>query len=833
MGGADQMISQFFKWLFGIGSASWMEQGRWRLDWLAAPRGETALLVGLALIAVVAGLVMLYRWEAGHVSAMRRRALIVLRLTVIACIVLILFEPVIVVTTQEEVPSHQIVLLDNSQSMGLRDTWKDTDEAAAAAGKLQLAAGAETLREHTRLELAARLLENQLIPDLRADGDRVVHVHTFAEQFNTRSEASERPGPVDAANGKTSADPESDVAPLHITAQGEATALGTALRQALLAYRGLPISGIVVISDGQSNSGEAVSSAAQLAVDEKIAIATVTMGTTEGPRNAQITEVQTNPVAFIKDSNRVTVSVQSTGMEGAPATLLVEKRRDGGVWEEMSQQEIVLNLEGRLQSFPLEFSEESPCRLEFRAQLTDVGPEMTQDDNTATAEVRIIRQKLKVLFIAGATFPEVQFLRNSLMRDRGIEVSTWLMAADADYEHPGNVPIQRLPQTQDELNEYDCVILYDPDPSRWSENFSDLLMHFVARAGGGLIYIAGEMQTAGLFDRQSDDRLQWLTLLPVIREPGLFRSQVLMKLSAEAPWHLQLTPSGVRDPLFQFSEEPEKNQQILESLPGMYWHFPVTRAKPGATVLAVHGDPRMRNEFGPEVLLATQLVGPGRTTFVGFDSTYRWRYLDDQYFDGFWARIVDRAGRSKQLGGVYPFRLTTDQTEYQPGRQVRIVARFHDPSMIESGLSQLYGELDRGDEAAIPLVLQPGGQEGEFETSFTADQAGPHFVRVWMGDETQGSMVQAATLTVNVALPNLEFANPTLNQAILEALAAQTGGKIYPLSRCDEVANAFSIRKVSRVLEDRQEVWNAPIFFVVFMTALIAEWLLRKKYRLI
>ena len=52
----------------------------------------------------------------------------------------------------------------------------------------------------------------------------------------------------------------------------------------------------------------------------------------------------------------------------------------------------------------------------------------------------------------------------------------------------------------------------------------------------------------------------------------------------------------------------------------MYWHFPVTRAKPGATVLARHGDPRMRNEHGQHVLLATQLVGPGRTFFVAFDS---------------------------------------------------------------------------------------------------------------------------------------------------------------------------------------------------------------------
>ena len=105
-----------------------------------------------------------------------------------------------------------------------------------------------------------------------------------------------------------------------------------------------------------------------------------------------------------------------------------------------------------------------------------------------------------------------------------------------------------------------------------------------------------------------------------------------MKLSSREAWKLDVTPEGKADPIFTFNPNAEQNEAILANLPGMYWHFPVTRAKPGATVLARHGDPRMRNEHGPHVLLATQLVGPGRSFFVGFDSTYwssdertRWR----------------------------------------------------------------------------------------------------------------------------------------------------------------------------------------------------------------
>ena len=117
----------------------------------------------------------------------------------------------------------------------------------------------------------------------------------------------------------------------------------------------------------------------------------------------------------------------------------------------------------------------------------------------------------------------------------------------------------------------------------------------------------------------------------------------------------------------------------------MYWHFPVSRAKPAATVLARHGDPRMRNEYGPDVLLATHLAGPGRTFFVGFDSTYRWRYLDDKYYDGFWTRMVDRAGRNKQLGGIYPFRLALDFPNPHPGTKVQFDGPLQRPLRSRPG----------------------------------------------------------------------------------------------------------------------------------------------------
>jgi hypothetical protein len=805
-------MGAFWARLLGLEAPDWTAGGGWNVEWLALPNGDRALAVFVGGMAVAAVLWFLYRFEGRLLTRRWRAVLFSLRLAALAIATAMLLEPVLVLSKEEEVPSHLIVLVDNSGSMALQDAWRDEAEATRVAQHFQVSEGANGLRKLSRSELARRILGPETLARLEGDGARIVHLHPFSDRLQ---------------------DPVADLSKTGMKVSTDSTALGAAIRQALASYSGSPLAGLLILSDGQSNAGEPPASAAQLAVEAKVPIACVALGTVDGPRNAQVTKVEVSPMVFVRDDNLVTVHLQSRGMQDLASTLTVEKRIDGGPWQELGRESVILQLEGAVQQFSFPFREGRPGKVEFKATLSGTGPELSEDDNVAHAESQVIRQKLQALLIAGATFPEIQFLRNSLIRDRQIELSSWLMAAEKDFENPGDVPVQRLPVTQEELNDYDCVILYDPDPNGFPPNFGELLTHFVTKAGGGLVYIAGEMQTARLFDSQLDPSLSWLQLLPVVREPGLFRSAVQSQLSARQPWRLQMTDEGKNDPVLAFSEDAEANRRIIENLPGMFWHFPVTRAKPGATVLAVHGDPRMRNEYGPEVLLATQLVGPGRSMFIGFDSTYRWRFLDDQFFDGFWARVVDRAGRNKRLGGSYPFRLATPRSEYKPGTTIKVIARFHNPDDVERTMASLPGQVEHGDDEPIPLTLNADPEPGVFSGTFVASKAGPHFVKVWMGDDAVAGGVKAATLPLDVTLPNLEFENPVVDRAALDSVALCTGGRTFDLTQSEDAAESFRIGRVKRLLEYRHEVWDAPILWISLFTILCLEWILRKRARLI
>lgn len=825
------MLRKLLEILLGTDSAPWTrgDGGSWHLEWLSRPSGDWALAILVLLAAATWGAAWLYKKEGRNLPPRVRWMLTSLRMLALLGVLVMLLEPVVVFTRQEWQPSNLLVLRDVSESMELKDAYQDGARAERTAAVLSLPGGPTEVRDKPRSFLVDRALAATLRQRLEAGGDRLWRETLFTGRpiSVAASQPATRPSDFHSLDG----------------VDRTSTGIGTAIREVISAYRGQPIAGVLLITDGQSNTGEPTLKAAEFAGAEGVPIVTMAAGTAEGPRNVKVSKLDASPVVFVRDTNQIKAIIESRGMKGATATVLLERRRDADTWEEASRQQVTLGETGALQTVVFDFSEQLPTKLEFRVSLADTGPELTVDDNTALAEVRVIRQKIRVLFIAGSTFPEVQFIRNALMRDKGIDLSSWLQAADADYEQPGTSPIRRLPRTPAELNDYDCVVLYDPDPNGWPANFPAMLEDFVGQAGGGLIYVAGERMTRHLWEREGDPSTAWASVLPVIVEPGLFRSEVSVKISSREPWRLDVTPEGRADPIFQFASTPEENEKILASLPGMYWHFPVTRAKPGATVLARHGDPRMRNQYGPHVLLATQLVGPGRSFFVGFDSTYRWRYLDDQYFDGFWARMIDRAGRSKQLGGRYPYSLTTDRATYRPGSQVTLSAHFVNPTELDTGIDVLRGEVEFADQPPIPLTLTPkGGEPGAFETAFTVSRPGPHLVRVWTGERPTaadgaspgaGPAPRAATLQFPVELPNLEYDRPTQDRAALDAIAKASGGAVYHFEQIDEIANAFKVKRVAHVLEDRQEIWHAPLLWITVLALIVAEWLLRKKHRLI
>ncbi|WP_165226274.1 VWA domain-containing protein [Aquisphaera insulae] len=792
------------------------------LELTALPGGGLALLIIAAAVAAFALLWWLPRREKRELSGPRRAWLAALRALVLLAAGIMLVEPVLVTSHRETVRSQLPIIVDDSESMRFSDPYTDETRAAATAAALKIEgeggkSPVDRLRETPRLDLAKKAISAHL-DDLGKGRDVSFFDLESASKAVTAGPA--RAKPLEEIQPRRSISP-----------------LGDALRGVLAVHRGRPVAGIALVSDGRSNAGEDPLRVAESLARLNVPIFPIASGGEEGPRNVRVVEVVASPVVFATDPMTLSVIVEARGLKEADADLVLEQRVNGADWQQVASQRIPLGDDGIQKRTSFRIVPKVIGQYEYRARVEDAGPELTRDDNVATAMVRVVRQQIRVLMIAGSPSPEMQFLRNALQRDQHVAFAAWLQHADPGYRQPGDKPISRLPGDAEELARYDALILIDPDMQALGPAWPELIANFVGKDGGGLIYMPGELYSQQLFDAESGGTTEsgrWTRILPVVREPGLFRTEAEVRLATQSTYALELTPEGRGDPIFEFHPDPIRNRTILTSLPGMYWSFPVTRARPGATVLARHGDPRMQNQYGRHVLLASQLYGPGRTVFIGFDSTYRWRYLAEDYFDGFWARLVDRVGRNKALGGRFPFLVSLGKTAYRVGDRVQIGVRFTEAAAVAEA-SGLAAEVEPDGQAPEPLVFERVPDDpASLTASFPAERAGGYTLRITPATGADaGATTRVSTTNFRVEPPRRELDEPSLNRALLADLARLTGGRVLDVSEAGKLDESIAMREVTRTVEQRDELWDAPILYATIILGLTAEWISRKIFRMV
>ena len=106
----------------------------------------------------------------------------------------------------------------------------------------------------------------------------------------------------------------------------------------LASHRGQPVAGLVLATDGRSNTGEDPLRAVEAAVRQNIPIYAIAAGADEGPRNVRLAEIEASPVVFARDPMTLAVVVEARGLRDAEATVVLERRVNEGDWEPVGNQ---------------------------------------------------------------------------------------------------------------------------------------------------------------------------------------------------------------------------------------------------------------------------------------------------------------------------------------------------------------------------------------------------------------------------------------------------------------------------------------------------------------
>jgi len=436
--------------------------------------------------------------------------------------------------------------------------------------------------------------------------------------------------------------------------------------------------------------------------------------------------------------------------------------------------------------------------------------------------------------VSGGPTWEYRYLSRLLQRDATMNLSCWLQSADEEAVRDGNTVIDRFPRTQEELFPYDCVILLDPQPNDIDPTWTTHIEAMVGSYGGGLLYVAGRKNTPR-FTHDPNTR-SLLDLLPVVIEPNeadlIINDEGHFQSTA---WPVVVPPEAAGHPVLAMADQPGENMQMWARLPGVYWHYPVRREKPVATVMLRHSSPRMRNSYGGHVLLASQFFGSGRTGFLGFDTTWRWRRFGDRYFNRFWIQLLRHMVEGKLLSGQKRGLIQFERDTYAVGEGVIVEARIvgGKPGPLDkdqvSATLHVEGQTDR----TVTLAAQQN-RPGWYRGRFVPTEVGTHVLQI---DLPGSEGMPAATLRgeVRVGQPDLEFRQPELDRESLETLAAQSaGGKYLNVDEVDQLPSLIPSRTATLVLTGQPiTLWDRWWMFALLVVLLGVEWAVRKRARLL
>ena len=763
-------------------------------------------LIAVVFALLAETLMRLYRYESRTLGGKRSRQVVGLRLASLALLAWILMEPTLVRQVKRKLDRQVAVLWDQSASMGL------IDEGA----------------NHSRADIARDAVKQSGI------------LEKLGEQVRIREIQFARSPESGAGSSAEGWDMTTDIA----------AALDTVLEQ-------VPpdeLAGAILLTDGRHNRPSRIEDSSRRFGTLDAPLGIVAVGSPVPPRDASVLAVRSPDAIHLGDRMKVSADVKFDGYKGMQAK--VRLTCDGRT---IGEKTITVPEDRHREEIKFVHLPEQGGTGIYQIEIDPLVGERFEDNNDWSFETAITEARTNVLLVDSYPRWEFRYLRNLFYgRDKSIHLQWLLLNPDhvegqtpvdvaASAARPfGEASATRLPENEEEWRKFDVIILGDLPAAAISDGTWAIISRCVNERGALLVFVAGPgYMPHTLSAPQARD------LLPL--DPGWSNRTLFGQ--TEKPFRLSLTAEGRNHPITRHADGSLSNEQTWSRFPALQWRHPVQSIKEGADVLLaaagddeVDGDPvpadaagldaalddlaRRREKESQNALLVTRQTGRGKVAAVLTDRTWRLREgAGDVHHHRFWGNLV-RWGTGPLLrAGNDKVSLGTDQLTYTADDPITLTARLRDDKLNPAPDPSLRAEILRDGKvvATVPLVAQEGSN-GLHEGKVTSLKTPGLFqVRLVGKKAPDGKADLSTNFRVVGARGPVELADTTLYQALLDAAAAASGGKVVKPEEMDSLLPLFLTEGANREEIRETSLWDNFFVFAALALALTAEWWLRRK----
>jgi len=703
----------------------------------------------------------------------RRAAMIwIMQSVFVALLLLLLWQPAVVVGELSSRQNIIAIIVDDSRSMAIADSNGGTREAAAVAA-----------------------LNSGVVAGLK-------------QRFQVRI--------YRLGGGLTQANAPGEIAPT-----ANATHISEGLEQLARETQDLPVGAVLLLSDGSENStglgGSEVSTDALRALRERrLPIHTIGFGNPEHKHDVEIEDVSIAPNAIVKSQIATTITLTQHGYGGQKARLTV---RDGD--KPVMEREITLAPDGQLQNEQLFFPAGSAAAKSLTFAVDPLPGEESLANNSITRPILVSDAKRRILYVEGEPRWEYKFIRRAEEDDPAVEIVSMLRTSENKVYRQGVDDPSELangfPVRAEDLFGYSGIIIGSVAADYFTPLQQELLREYVDRRGGGVLFLGGKssLGDGGWGSSSLND------LLPTFLPSGShsFRRN---------PATVELTAAGLDSPITRLLEDPKKNAERWKKLTYLADYEDPGSPKPGATEL-------VETHAGHHTLplLITQNYGNGRTAILATGGTWRWQMseaLGDPSHDLFWQQLVRWliAESPGTLAASTPSRLLMDGGNVQLTAQVR--DKTFQPAPDAHVTAHIIGPA--GVDAMVemtPSQITPG----QFQAEWTAEKPGSYLAEVRAEASGGHQEIGRDVLTFQREDGVAENFHTGQNRHLLEQLASDTGGRYWNSTELNNLPRDISYSDAGISIRSTKELWDMPIVFLVILGLPLVEWLLRRKWGIV
>jgi uncharacterized membrane protein len=732
------------------------------------------LAVGLTMAAIVLGAAVLTYGRVGaHSSARDRVVLATLRAATLLVVVACLFRPMLLLSAPVPQRNFVGVLVDDSRSMQISDGG-----SVARADVVRSALGTS---------------DSSLIAALRER----FQVRLF--RFGSALERIEEVG----ALGFNAAE----------------TKVGDAIAGARQELDAVPLSGLVVLSDGADNASQAVAGELLSLRARSVPVFTVGIGAERYQRDVEIERVELPRQVLEGTSFVANVLIRQRGYGRDRVPLVVED--DGKV---IAREEIELPPDGASAPIRLAVTVRNAGARTLRFHVPVQTNEQVTQNNERRVLLDVRYRREKILYVEGEPRYEVRFIRDAVAADSNLQLVLLQRTAENKYlrlnvDGPAELA-GGFPATRAELFRYRAVVLGSIEASAFTPDQLRMLADFVSVRGGGMLFLGGR----SAFSEGGYAGTPLADILPMFVEGDAVADTL-------TPFHelnVRVTPAGLLHPVTQHAAPPRRgvraDSSAIIKVPVTSVNR-VTRLKPGAITLLEGFQARHR-----QPVLVYQRYGRGLSVALPIQDSFLWHMhadvpVDDPAHRTLWRQLL------RWITSDTPDQLKvgTSVDRFRPGGTVSIRAEIGDSNFVR-----------RNDARPVARVYSPSGvvrelplewvvdRDGEYQATYTSEEPGIHTVRVVAPSARPSDRALEDSTFVAVADLGAEFYGAEMRRPLLQRIADETGGKFYTPATMKTLPEDISMTKRGVTVMNQMDLWDMPAILVLLILLLGSEWAFRR-----